>query len=130
MIASKRLLPALAAAATFAFLYRDVVVKLVQDWATDDNYSHGFVVVPLAAYFAWERRQAVLMAPHRPSAFGLLIIASGLLMFFAGTLGAELFLTRISMIVALAGMLLFLFGRHHVRLLWFPLAFLLLMIPI
>lgn len=130
MPTTKRLLPALAAAATFAFLYRDVIAKLVHDWKTDGNYSHGFVVVPLAAYFAWERRQAFGRAPRRPSALGLFVIAGSLLMLFAGTLGAELFLTRISMLVALVGILLFLFGREHVRIQWFPLAFLLLMIPL
>jgi exosortase len=130
MLASKRLLPALAAAGTFAFLYRDVVAKLVHDWTTDGNYSHGFVVVPLAAYFAWERRRAFVETPRRPSVAGLFVIAGSLLMLFAGTLGAELFLTRISMLATVAGILLFLFGRDHVRILWFPLAFLVLMIPI
>ena len=35
---------------SFALLYVHVVVKLVHDWATDDNASHGFLIVPLAAY--------------------------------------------------------------------------------
>jgi exosortase len=130
MFASKGLLPALAAAGSFAFLYRDVVSKLVHDWTNDGNYSHGFVVAPLAAYFAWERRRAFVETGRRPSAAGLVVIAGGLLMLFVGMLGAELFLTRISMLVAVVGALLFLYGRDHVRILWFPLAFLVLMIPI
>ncbi len=36
--------------AGFVFLDRDVVIKLVHDWATDDNYSHGFLIVPIALY--------------------------------------------------------------------------------
>ncbi len=39
-----------------SWLYRDVLAGLVNDWAHDDNYSHGFLIVPLARYFAWERR--------------------------------------------------------------------------
>ena len=42
--------------ACFAILYHNVIVKLVNDWIVDDNYSHGFFIVPLALYFAWERR--------------------------------------------------------------------------
>ena len=44
--------------ASFALLYREVIVKLVHDWATDDNYSHGFLIVPLSLFLAWERRTA------------------------------------------------------------------------
>jgi hypothetical protein len=48
--------------ASLAFLYRDIVGKLVRDWATDDNYSHGFLILPLAIYFTWERRNRLAKA--------------------------------------------------------------------
>ena len=56
---------ALVLVAAFAFLYRDVIAKLVSDWGTDDNYSHGFLIVPVALYFAWERRGRLLAACAR-----------------------------------------------------------------
>ena len=46
----------LLAVAGFGLLYAQVLSKLVYDWANDGNYSHGFLIVPLAAYFVWERR--------------------------------------------------------------------------
>lgn len=113
-----------------AIAYQDVAAGLIRQWSTDDNYSHGFVVVPLALWFAWERRHALLSVPHRPSGLGLLAIAAGLAMFAVGTLGAELFLSRVSLLVVLAGLVLFLAGWAPLRVLAFPLAFLLLMIPI
>jgi exosortase len=88
----------------FGLLYDDVIVKLVSDWYNDDNYSHGFLIVPVAAYLA-----ATLIA---------------------GILGAELFLTRVSIVGLTAGTLLFVLGWQHLRILAFPVAFLLLMIPI
>jgi len=111
-------------------MYAGVVSSLVKQWASDDNYSHGFFVVPLALYFAWERRQALSRAPLRPSFFGLLLLASSLLILLAGRLGAELFLTRVSLIGVLGGIVLFVWGRDHFRILFFPLAFLILMIPL
>jgi exosortase len=48
----------------------------------------------------------------------------------AGMLGAELFLTRISLVGVAAGTVLFVCGWRHLRMLAFPLAFLLLMIPL
>ncbi len=120
-----------ALAASFALLYADVARRLVRDWWTDDNYSHGFLIVPLAVYFAYERRGALRTAPLRPmTVLGLLVIFVSLVLLAAGTLGSEFFVTRISLIGALGGTVLFLLGPVHLRLLLFPLAFLLLMIPI
>ncbi len=115
---------------TLAWLYGGVLVSLARQWGSDDNYSHGFLVAPLAAFFVWERRQALLDAPARPSAFGLAVVTGSLVVFLAGALGAELFLTRVSMIGVLAGIVLFLWGGSRLRILAFPLAFLVLMIPL
>ena len=120
------------AATTGAFLlcYWSVLQKLIYDWANDDNYSHGFLIVPLAGYFVWERRARLAAAPFRPSAFGLVVLLGSLGLLVAGTLGAELFLTRVSIIGLLAGVVLFAAGWRHLGILVFPLAFLLLMIPL
>ena len=119
-----------ALAAVVLWMYGGVVSSLVRQWASDDNYSHGFFVVPLALFFAWERRRALEAAPLRPSVFGLFLLVISLLIFLAGRLGAELFLTRVSLIGVLGGILLFVWGRDHFRILFFPLAFLILMVPL
>jgi exosortase len=107
-----------------------VVRKLLYDWANDDNYSHGFFIVPLALYFAWERRARLSHAIGRPSAFGFIVVVGSLGLLVVGTLGAEFFLTRVALIGVLAGTVLFLLGWEHFRILAFPLSFLLLMIPL
>ena len=117
-------------AAAFGWLYHGVIAKLVYDWQHDDNYSHGFLIVPLALYFAWERRERLLNAIPKPSMFGLVIILGSLATLIAGILGAELFLSRVSMIGLIAGTILFAFGWPHLREAAFPIAFLFLMIPL
>lgn len=121
---------ALALAGAVAWLYAGVVPRLVRQWATDDDYSHGFFVVPLALYFAWERRDALRRAVPQPSVAGLLLLGASLLCFVAGQFGSELFLTRVSLIGVLAGLVLFLGGWQHFRILAFPLGFLVLMVPL
>lgn len=121
---------ALLVSAGVVWLYGSALSSLVSQWASDDDYSHGFFVIPLAAFFAWERRAALARAPIRPSAAGLLLLGASLFAFLAGILGAELFLTRSSLIGVLAGAVLFVWGREHFRILLFPLAFLLFMIPL
>jgi exosortase A len=114
----------------FAVLYRNVVVKLVQDWANDGNYSHGFLIVPIALYLAWERRSQLLATPREPSNLGFLGILGSIGILVAGTLGSELFLTRVSIIGLVASAIVFLLGWRHLRLLMFPVAFLILMVPL
>ena len=117
-------------AGSFLFLYHYVIMRLVRDWQVDDNYSHGFLIVPLAAYFAWERRAAIKQAGVRPSMFGLVVVVGSIAVLLAGLLGAELFLTRISLIGVLAGGVLFVLGWRALGVVAFPIGFLLLMIPI
>ena len=112
------------------FVYWDVLRELVYAWYTDDNYSHGFFIAPLAAYFAWERRATFAAKPIKPAVFGLVVVAGSLFLLVAGTLGAELFLTRVSVIGVLTGTILFIFGWQRLSVLTFPLAFLLLMVPL
>jgi exosortase len=111
-------------------VYATTLSSLARQWASDEDFSHGFFVIPLAVWFLWERRAALWQAPVRPSAAGLAMVAASLLVFIAGRFGAELFLTRVSLVGVIAGAVLFLAGRDHLRLAAFPIAFLLLMIPL
>jgi exosortase len=120
----------LALVGAVGWLYAPIMSSLIRQWASDDNYSHGFFVLPLALYFAWERRAALRDAAVRPSLIGLAVTGGSLLMLVAGLLGAELFLTRVSLIGLVAGTVLFVWGTRHFRVLAFPIAFLLLMVPL
>jgi exosortase len=111
-------------------VYLPVLTSLVRQWASDDNYSHGFLVVPFAVYFAWLRRKELTALPIRPHWIGAVVTIGSLFVLMAGRLGAELFLARISLVGLTAGTVLFLYGTRHFRLLAFPIAFLLLMVPL
>ena len=116
--------------AALVWLYWNVVAGLVRQWSSDGDYSHGFFVAPLAAFFAWERRDALRRAARRPTSLGILVLAGSLLCYLAGLFGSELFLTRVSLIGVVAGLVLFIAGIDHARILAFPILFLLLMVPL
>lgn len=120
----------LALLAGLAVLYRDVIPALVQAWWTDDNYSHGFLIPPLAAYLAWERRYRFAAVQISGSVTGLVVVLGSLLVLATGVLGIELFLMRISLVGVVAGSVLFLYGWARFRVMGFPLLLLLLMIPL
>jgi exosortase len=117
-------------AASFIFLFRGPMVKLVHDWIIDNNYSHGFIVAPIALYFAWRKRDEFRLAPLAPSSWGLLIVIASIGLLVAGTIGAEVFTSEVALLGVIAGSLLYLAGWSRLRVMAFPIAFLFLMIPI
>ena len=111
-------------------VYFPILRKLVDQWMTDDDVSHGFFVPIVAGYIAWQRRETLLRLPSKPAWWGLgLLVWSGL-QSYVGVLGAELFLQRTAFLEALLGVLLILGGTALIRELIFPLLLLPFMIPI
>jgi exosortase len=119
----------LAIVVAVLFTYWNVGAALVAQWAADQDYSHGFLIVPLAALFAWRRRRALAAASPQPSSLGLIVVIGSLGLLAAGVAAAELFVARASFVGVVAGSILFLYGRAHLRILAFPVALLLLTIP-
>ena len=113
-----------------ALLYFPVLRLLVQQWWDDSNYSHGFLVPIFCAFVIWERRRELSELTPKPRIAGLLVLLCSITLLFLGSLGAELFLARISFLGVIVGLLLFLHGWPIVKHLAFPLSALLLMIPI
>lgn len=42
---------------TFLWAYWPTLCRVVAEWSKEPDYSHGFLVVPLSAYFLWVRRE-------------------------------------------------------------------------
>jgi exosortase len=111
-------------------LYAPILKSLAESWWTDADYGHGFLVPLFAAYVPWCGRGRLFGIPMLPSNFGLLVMVGATGLLLVGSLGAELFTSRFSIIALIAGMVLFLAGWRMLRAVSFPLAFLVLMIPI
>ena len=112
------------------WLYADVLLRLVRQWWTDPNFSHGFFVPLFAGWVIWQQRESLAAIAVRPSWWGVPIILFALGMLVVGTVGAELFLARVSLLFLLMGIVVLLWGWKHYRAVLFPWAFLFLMIPI
>ena len=111
-------------------LYASVLKLLVAQWWTDPNYGHGFFVPLFSGYILWHQRERWTKSEIEPSNFGLLVMLGAVALLFIGSLGAELFTSRFSLLVLIAGIILFLAGWKMLRAVAFPLAFLIFMIPI
>jgi len=112
------------------FLYYPVFKSLVQDWLHLPDFSHGFFVPLVAAYFAWGKREEIRAAEISPGNSGLVILILGLILLILGKAASEYFTMRFSFLVVLAGAIVFLCGCKYLKVLAFPLFFLVFMIPV
>jgi exosortase len=122
--------PLTITAALVAILYAKNFAKLFSDWMIDENYSHGFFVPVAFFWMLWQRREQLANARISPRPWGLAIVVLALIQLAAGTLGAENFVANSSLLVLLCGIALFLFGAEMLKLVAFPIAWLLFMIPL
>lgn len=84
----------------------------------------------LSLYLIWRRRDALRHVPRRPSVWGMFVVLAALGLLFLGSLGAELFLARVSLLGTICGLVIYFCGWAVLRAMAFPMAFLLFAIPI
>ncbi len=113
------------------WLFFEVLRGLVSDWYVDENYSHGFLVPLIAGYAIWQNQDKFKNATINPLTWvGSALMIGAVLLLWAGTIGAELFVTRIGFLAALISLILYFKGFSWLKLLMFPLGLLLLAIPV
>ena len=110
--------------------FAPVLGRLVRQWNHDPDMGHGFFVPPVAGFIVWQRREELASLKPEPNFWGLALVVLGGLQLMLGTLGAELFTARLSLVVSLIGVVWFLGGTAILKKLAFPLFLLFFMIPI
>ena len=111
-------------------LYYSILRHLVLNWLDDPNLSFGFFIPIFSGFVIWQDRKRLSTIPIRPSWWGLVVIAGALAILILGVSGAELFLSRSSFILLLAGLVIYFLGWRHFRAVLFPWTSLFLMIPL
>lgn len=109
--------------------YWPVFTDLVSDWYYDQNFSHGFLIAPVAIFLFYKASEKFEKHNRKPL-IGLAIIGTAMILLIFGTAGAEYFTSRFSYIVFLTGVGIFYLGWPNFKRAWFPFFFLLFMIPI
>src|SRR5918999_1869080 len=106
-----------AIAAALAFVYFAVLMKLSRDWWTDENYSHGLLVPFIIGYILWLQRDKLAAEPARPSVLlGGLAVAFSLFALWTGVAGAELYTQRMSLVLLIAGIVVYSWGLNFLKL--------------
>jgi len=111
-------------------LYWRILSDMVWQWWDDPNYSHGFLVPLFSGYLVWHQRETLKRLAPEGRWAGLPLILGGIGMLILGDLGAENFLSRSSLIIIVAGLILFHLGHEIFRRVAFPVGFLFFMVPL
>lgn len=111
-------------------VYYRVLAGLVNTWWFDPDFSHGFLVPIFAAYLVWAKRRTLLHKELAPTWAGIAVVALALVVLGMGVYGAAVFLTRISFVILLAGLVLSFGGWRLLMELRFALLVLFLAIPL
>lgn len=123
-------LPYAIITALLVAIYYRIAGKLVYDWYTIPDYSHGFLVPLFAGFLIWDKRKALSAIPVKPTWRGILLIVFAIILLILGVYGVELFTTRMSFLFLMGGLIWTFFGGRMLRELRFPLLVLILAIPI
>lgn len=116
--------------ALVSVLYFPVLQQLYHGrWELVD-YSHAHFILPASLFIVWHKRKALMQCPRSPAPGGsILLLLFGLFLFVFGWRRDFLFISTLSLIPVVSGMVLFLYGLPILRALSFPIAYLLLMVP-
>lgn len=114
----------------FAILYHDILTDLIKDWSENDNYSHGFLIPIISGYMIWQKKQILAKVDKKNNAWGLLVISFAISLYIVGNIGAELFFMRFSIVVLIAGLVLYMLGKDILLITLVPILYLIFMIPI
>lgn len=116
--------------AGFILVYFPVWKSLVLAWYNSDDYSHGFFIVPICVFIIWQKRKTLAETPIQSSSWGLAVVIFALLIYLLGHLGEIATVASFSMVLVLAGLVIYFFGLQMFKELLFPLFLLLFMIPV
>ncbi len=121
---------ALASLAGAASIFAPVVLGLARQWYEDPNAAYGLLVVLAAAVAARRCWPHVLGLHGGGSHWGIAGLAAAAALYVVGTLAADVFLLRLSLIGFISGALWFICGTAHLRAMAVPLVLLLVSIPL
>jgi len=123
------MLPLLLLILALAACYASTLRGMANQWWTDEDMGHGFLVAPVVAWIVWRERARLQSQAFSPSAWGFAVLALGGAIHLAGALGAGLFASSLAFLISITGVIVCCGGFPLLRALAFPLLVTLFMLP-
>jgi len=121
---------AVAVGALLILLFYPTLGRLIEEWDSNIYYSHGYLMLPLALWLSWRKREVLQVVPVEPTWRGLSLLLTGLVLFSIGRKADILFAQGLSFLLVVAGSIYTLKGKAVLKELAFPIGILFFMIPL
>lgn len=110
-------------------VYWSTVQGLVHMWANSVTYNHGFLIAPISLYLGWMRRHELAKVTPTINLWGALILTLVVCGWLLGRIVHVALLEHLGFVAIIPAVVLFLWGAESVRVLAFPLGFLIFAVP-
>ena len=111
-------------------LYWNVLPRWLMDLWDDPNYSHGLLIPFISLYYLKNKKNSLQLAEVQHCNSGIIVILFSICLFILGYMAGELFSKRVSFIVLIYGIILYLEGKERSKILRFPILILLFCVPL
>jgi len=129
-MAGRTLIQALFLLVLFIICFWGTFWGIVNTWITNDDYSYGFLIPLISAYFIWEDRKKIRDVKVSQDFRAFPFLALFMLFSVYGILGSSYSAVRPSIPFILFFLTMFCFGKYAARLMALPIGFLVFMVPI
>ena len=117
--------------ALLGYIYFPTFAWMVDRWMVRDSYyAHGFLIPFVSLYWVFKKRKTLSSMEQKLEPLGLAIFVVGAILQIISCALRIYFLSALSFVVVLFGAVYFLFGKKVTQAVWFPIAFLFLMVPL
>lgn len=111
-------------------VYWKTAESIVAIWARSETFAHGYLIAPISLWLIWTKRKEIARLTPTTDWIGLALIAMLGIGWLVAAAGQVQVVQQYAMVAMIPAAVLAITGRRVTRALAFPLAFLLLGVPI
>jgi exosortase A len=119
-----------AAIALILAIYWRTAESIVAIWWRSETFAHGFLIIPITLFLIWNKRREVTKLVPSPDVLGLMLLAGTGLLWLVAEAGQVQVIRQYAMVAMIPAAVTAIAGRKVALALAFPLAFLLLGVPV
>lgn len=111
-------------------LFAPILPGMIREWFSHSDNSHGIIVPFVAGYFAWARLNRLHTVNISGSWWGCAALIVAVVLYVLSFAGGLAFPARVAMVFTLFGLIWCTLGGGTIRVMAFPILFLLFMVPV
>ena len=117
--------------ALLTYTFYPTFAWMVDRWTVRDSYfAHGFLIPLVSLYWIFKKRNKLILIEKKTEPVGLMILLAASAIQIFSSIFRIYFISAFSFVFILLSTVYFLCGKKTIKEIWFPIAFLFLMIPL